>query len=302
VACLLLPLAPLGAQDPPKIPAGFTTELKLAIDPKAPRAKKLSSSEATELQAVLKGRLPILSPDKGTVEYHAPDDIRVRVKADAVTDTQLKLYRKPGIFELRHLEDVQTGVNPGGRFTLDLLNINGKVSMRFRERPEGRVVPIEKVLDASPLIVGNREVVPGSCKVVTGTTSMAVRVRFTEAGAKKLDRFAGEAGRLLAVVVDNEIVAINAVPQRPKSKKKDKAEREAELEAFSQVDVSGGFTSELEANALAVILNAGPLNYPLNVVSTKLIAGRDASRPVAAAAARTSPPAARAHTSRPPFG
>src|SRR3954452_11970534 len=85
----------------------FTTELKLAADRTKVRAERVHASDEKRIAAVLEKRLPILTRRGGTVQVKTMDDIRVRVPADALDPSRIRMFTRAGQFIVRHLADVQ---------------------------------------------------------------------------------------------------------------------------------------------------------------------------------------------------
>jgi len=257
VAALALVLAAL----PAPAQQDFPMEVRLAVAPSAKGTIKLTTADEKQIEEVLKKRAPILSTGEGKVEVRGPDDIRVRVPASKLAKSQLDMFVRPGRLEFRHLEDVYTASSPRGRYELDVLNVQGESVLRFRERESRRLVQLPEFLRRSPLILSTADLEPGGAKMIRETTYIAVRVEFNKRATKRLASFMGKPGRMLAIVLDGELISVNAVSQRPPKRKK------GEAEELGIVDIGGGFGSAEEAQDLAVVFNAGVLPHPLKVLS-----------------------------------
>jgi preprotein translocase subunit SecD len=259
-ACLAV-LAPARAQE------DFTTEVRLGLDHERPVARKLGAGDLKAIESVLTKRLPILGSKKGTVEARSLDDIRVRVQSGRVGDPEARMFARQGLLEFRYLEDVQTALNPRGRYLFDEINIQGDSRLRFRDRKTDKVLPLPEFLARCPLILSNEDLEPDAAQRVTGDTLMAVRVEFNSRSAKRLEQFLKKPGRLLAIVLDGEMISMNTVAERPKTDRKDKDARVQ----VAQIDIGGGFGSAAEAAYLAAVFNSGPLPCPLSVRSRQIV-------------------------------
>jgi preprotein translocase subunit SecD len=262
---LALTVAHASAQD------SFTTEVKLAVDRARTDVKKLRPTDTKTLEEVLKKRAPMLGAKDGKVDVRSFDDIRVRVLADKVEPSQLRMLGRPGQLELRYLENVQTSLNPKARYYVDVLSIQDKTTIRFRDRETNLPVAAPEFVRRCPLILSNADLEPDSAKVVGSGLLMAVRVRFTPRATRRLEGFTGKPGRLLAVMLDGELLSINAVTRKVNSGKKGGQKGDSDVD-LSELDLSGGFGTAEEAGYLALVLNSGPLPFPLTVVSNAIVA------------------------------
>jgi hypothetical protein len=278
-ACLLVTGTLAGAQEdpPPKKADGFSTELRLSIDPTRTDVGKISREQERRMEEVLRLRLPIFTTTgAGTASVQGPTDIKVRFPAENPTPLQLNALVRLGRFEIRHLDDLRTSENPRGRYDLNVLTITDqgkpRSDLRFFDHRSGRPVPMKEFIERCPVVAGGEDVEVAN--VVTSGALMAVRVQFTQAGTVKLQRFTKKPGRVLGVVLDNEVISISAVvgkaTKKPKGEK-GKTEKTVPDEEVSQVDVLGGFQTVEEANYLATVLTAGPLPAPLKVVGSRLV-------------------------------
>jgi len=260
---LALSLAPVCAQD-----EAVPIDVRLAVDLARIDARKLRPADTQAAGAVLKERLTVLSAEPGgQVDARAPEDIRVRVTAPKLAPSQLRLFSRTGRLELRHLDDLQTALKPKGRYLLEVYTVQQKRVIRFRDQRSREIVSAEKFLSGSPLVASGEDLLPGSARVVGDTGFATVRIRLKQAGSRRLDRFGREPGRMLAIVLDGEILGLTAVSQKPEKRK----DRKLDLDdAPSEVDIAAGFSTEAEARWLAVVLNSGPLPFPLTVTSPRL--------------------------------
>ncbi|HTE17842.1 MAG TPA: hypothetical protein VK689_05615 [Armatimonadota bacterium] len=260
--------APAPAPAPPAREA--TAEIRLAVTRTGGAREKLRPGDEKRLEEVIRKRLPILAAEGATLDYRSLDDLRIRVPAAQVTPSQLRMLTRVGRLEFRHLEDIQTSLNPRGDYMIDVLNIQGAQSestFRFRDRRTNRPIPATDFLRRCPLLASNEDLFPGSASKISSGVLLAVRVQFTDPASRRLDRFMSKPGRMLATVLDGEMVGINAVQQRVKRGKRQKGEDEQ----IAGVDITGGYATELEADHLAVVLNSGALPAALSVVSTRVL-------------------------------
>jgi preprotein translocase subunit SecD len=274
LAPLALALAAAQAAPEPPPPAEkqaeFATEVRLALDKERFAAKKVRSGAEKQLEEALKGRLALLGSTEGRVEVKSPEDIRVVVKSEKVDPTQLRTFTRIGRWELRHLDEVQTSLNPDGRVQIDVRNIqdaDGTQSVtRFRDRKSGALIPADRFFSQCPILATNADFNLGAARAVSGGALMAVRVQLTLPASKKLRRFLQKPGRVVGMTLDGEVVGLNVVGTPPKRRKGD-----PEL-GPEEIDILGGFATPEDCGYLAVILNAPPLPFPIKVLGTKLIA------------------------------
>ncbi len=171
---------------------------------------------------------------------------------------------------------------------MELVTVNdaggNRSSYRFRDRKTDRVYQPNEFLQRCPVLVSNADITPGSAETIRTTLFLVVRIQFTELGTLKLQRTLDQPGSMLATTLDGELISLNAVPPRErvliaKPRKQDREkrqpnappERSSEKDAAAQLELTGGFTSEEEAAALAAVINAGPLPFPLKVTSSRLV-------------------------------
>ena len=260
------------------------TELKLGIDRTRVRVEKVKL-DASELSEALDRRLTILAEQGSTVEVKGVDEIKIRVPLEKLTPAQERLLTRPGHLEFRHLEDVHTNLNPDGKYLIDVLTVQGKSELRFRDRSSGLPADSRKLVAKSPLLFDNNDLAPNGAQAVAN--GAIVRVKLTEKASKRLESFLKKPGRLVAVVLDDDIVSISAavttIPAKHKPKDKKKPDEMVVLpgqpevpaqkeEGGGQVDIPGGFSNPEEAAILASTLNAGQLPFPLTIRSRQVVA------------------------------
>ena len=266
----------------------FVQELKLAVDRKSAPDARLRPGDERVIEEVLKKRLRILSPDGGSVTVTAPDQILVKATGGkSISDAQLRQFTRPGRLELRHLDDIRTSLNDDARYVVETIHVQNRSVMRFRDTRTGRAVPLEEFLKRCPVLASTDDIEPESARLVSGLF-VGVRVEFKEKTARRLEAFSATPGRIVAVVLDGEVIALNGASrpvyrpvrgeQRPKETREERQarkQREKELEEARKreargLDITGGYASEEEAAYLARVLNSGALPAPLMVVSKSL--------------------------------
>jgi preprotein translocase subunit SecD len=249
-------------------PDHFAVEVRLGVDRTRTDIRKLRPADQKAIQEVLAKRLPILADrggKGGIVQVNSFDDILARVPVDKVGEPQLEMFGRRGVLEFRHLDDVQTTLNPDGRYLLDIISIQNKPQIRFRDRKTNQPVTAEAFIPRCPLVVSQADIAPDSARAGEGSPPV-VSIQFTDQGTKRLQGFASKPGRLLAMVLDSELLSINASVRKVRGKKK------GSTEEVGQMDITGACASPTEANYLAVVFNSGALPCPLTVRSTKLVA------------------------------
>jgi preprotein translocase subunit SecD len=249
-------------------PTGFSTEFRFGIDRTRAEARKLGRADERKLEQVLRRRLPIFAANGGEVEVRSLDEILVRAPIEEkVADGQIRMFVRPGVLEVRKLDDLQTSLNGDGRYNIEYREVQGVSSVRFRDRQKARAIPANEFLPRCPLLADNTDIVRDGVKVV-GETALFVRVALTQRAAERLAAFHRKVGRLMALSLDGELVGIlGSAPELLPNKK----ERPAGP-GLDTLDLAAGFSTADEAGYLAEVLNAGPLEVPLRLLSTRLIA------------------------------
>ena len=270
----------------------FTMEARFAADYKPTKETAANPVDPKQIEEVLKKRLPILTAGEGTVEIRSLEDIRVRVAADKLDDLQLRAFGRPGRVEMRHLEDVKVGVDGRGRYEIDILTIAAgrqqETKIRFKDRRTGRITPAAEFVAKCPLLVSGEDLVGDGARVVGSGAQMAVRVQVKEKPWRRVERLQGRDGALVAVTLDGELVSMNSIPPRSEfrriktkggkapaepPKRKERQPKEEDLkEEGGTFDLIGGFSDRDDAGYLAVVLNAGPLPFPLKTLSKEFVA------------------------------
>ena len=285
------PAKPRPKLDPVK---DFIMEYRFALDPvgepPSPEADRFGPRPVTRsaaspalragdldlkaIAAVLEKRLPILSLDPGEVEVVSPTDLRVRVPFARMSRGALKQFVRAGQLEVRRLDDIMTTLNPGGKYLIDTLNVNGAYSLRFRDRRSNKVISAKEYALRCPLLADTGDMEPDSAHRVGEGVQMGVRVQLNERATKRLRDFQKKPGRMAAVFLDGELLSVNAVTEkfRPPKRKRN----EPRDETLDEIDITAGFGNSEEAGYLANVLNSGALPYPLKVVSQGIMGGKTA--------------------------
>lgn len=264
------------------------TELKLGVDRTRVKVEKLGKTDPVTLREVLEKRVAAVAGAAGEVEVTDRDDIRVVAPLEKLTEAQVRILTQPGRIECRALEDVHSNLNPGGRYLIDVLTVQNETTLRFRDRQTNRQVQTSALLARSPLLLGNADFAPEGAHVLGNSL---VRVKLNERATARLNQFLKKPGRLMAVVMDGEVLAINAsvtpvAPPRRGKKKKKKAEpgvigaepmAEEPEQSAGFLDIPGSFSKPEEAAQLAGMINAGVLPYPLTVRSSRIVAESQSS-------------------------
>ncbi len=263
---LLIPvLAPLAAAAP-EPGADDTMEVRLAVDGARADLKRVRAADLETVAEILKKRLPILTVKEGDVQAASPESIRARFPAELLTELQLRAFARQGHLEIRALDGVKTQLNGRGRYMLDdrtVQDLNGaQTTLRFRDLETDRRLTAAEFLPRCPVLVGPEDLEPGAAQRVGQGLSLAVRVQFTRKAAIRLRRYTAQPGRLLAIVLDGEIVGLHVAARRVRKPGK------GQDEELGQLDVVAGFGTEEEAGYLALALNSGPLPLPLKLLGS----------------------------------
>jgi preprotein translocase subunit SecD len=263
------PAKPRPKLDPQK---DFITEFKFSLDRGKASATKLNEADLKAIAATLEKRLPILSVEPGEVEVVSIDDIRVRVPYSRLPAGALRQFTRPGQFAVRRLEDIHTSLNPGGDFVIESRNINGVFEMRFLNRRTSKRIPAQEYIENCPVLVATEDIEADSARRVGEGVQMSVRVLLNEEGTKRFRSFQKKPGRMAAMVLDGQVLSINAVTQKYREPKRKRGEPREET--LDELDISAGFGNADEAGFLANVLNSGALPYPLKLVSQGLMGGK----------------------------
>lgn len=259
----------------------FVTELHLAVDPAPLRGKKPDPRRVSAIEDVLKKRLVILGEQGTSVKVNSPEDIVIRAPLTRVAEVQQRMLGRIGRLEIRHLEEVQTNFNPDGRYLVEIVTVEDRSPtpteplIRFVDRRARVPVPAAEMIKRCPLLLTESDLEPGSARRV-GDALAVVRVKLTERASDRLQRFGLRPGRLLAVVLDGELLAIHSANpgDQPRRSSRDRRKSTSEDEPDPRADlaITGGFRGPYEAGYLAAVLNSGPLPYKLVVLSSRVVA------------------------------
>ncbi len=266
----------------------FRTEIRIGVDRNRVEVRRLGRADERRIGEVIQGRLPLFALEGGSVDVRSLDDVRLVVPVtQPATEFQLRALRRPGLLELRHLDEVQTSLNPKARYVLEYRQIVEMVPVKigegatarqvarpretsrigFRERDSNRPVSVLDVVSRSPLIASTDDILPGSAKVITDGP-LAVRVQFRVEATRRLSRFHEKPGRLLGIMLDGEMIGmVGSVPELAGARGKKATPR-----VVDSLDLPGTFAVPEEAGYLAVVLNSGALPVPITVLATRLIA------------------------------
>jgi preprotein translocase subunit SecD len=230
--------------------------------------KKGAASDPKILQAVLEKRLSILASENVKIEVRSGDEIVVRLPADTVDERRLKMFSRPGRLTLRHLDDIRTNLNPGGRYLVDHLVLPDRTETRFQDVRTGKVIPAPEFVRGCPVVLDNDDILLEGARALGDGVSLVVRVELNKRGTDRLRRFTSKPGRLVAITLDDEIVGMHAVTRKPAKRKKGTRGDEEP----GSIDVVGGFATREDAGYLATVFNSGVLTWPLKVVSRRGVA------------------------------
>ncbi|MBI5832327.1 MAG: protein translocase subunit SecD, partial [Armatimonadetes bacterium] len=140
----------------------------------------------------------------------------------------------------------------------------GKETTTFATKTDRSPVPTEVAYYEAPEFDGDKNILVGThlkANAVnvsfTKGTEPAVNLTLTSEGAKRFDKFARDNyKKFLAVYLDGEVIS---APQMNAT------------QFNGQVQISGGFQTLEEANALKILLNAGSLPVPVDVVEQRTV-------------------------------
>jgi preprotein translocase subunit SecD len=249
--------AVLGAGLPARSQDDFLTELQLAVDRSMVDPRKLKDVDLKTVQAVLEKRTAMLALKGGKVEAKSLEDIRVKAPATKINDAQKQMIGRMGQLEVRELEEVRGPLHPKARYMVEYRSIQGEVSLRIRDVETNLPIPMERFLPRCPLLFTSEDLAPEGASAIQGLGGSIIRVKLKERAAKQLERLTRKPGRMLAIVIDGDLMGIPVVSQK--------------LDA-GVLDLPAAFNNPEEAGYLAIVLNSGALPLPFKVVNTRLVA------------------------------
>jgi len=164
--------------------------------------------------------------------------------------------------EFRHLKDVQSTRNPGGRYKMEIDQgdpARGEPeTYRFTDTDTNKPVDQKVVLEQAPVIVRGDSLKPvSSAEINPGNAQPYVAFEFDSAGGKVFGDFTtANVNEVLAVVLDGKIISAPNIN---------------EPITGGKGQISGGFTTMAEASLLANLLNSGALPIAMRAAETQQV-------------------------------
>jgi preprotein translocase subunit SecD len=164
--------------------------------------------------------------------------------------------------EFRHLKDVQSTRNPGGRYKMETNPGNPAKgepeTYTFTDADSNKPVDQKVVLEDAPIIVRGGDLKPVSAAEINpGNAQPYVSFEFNATGGKVFGDFTtANVNEILAVVLDDKIISAPNIN---------------EPITGGKGQISGGFTTMLEARLLANLLNSGALPIAMRAAETQQV-------------------------------
>lgn len=267
VALLVLAAASIWYSVSPQFPIQLGLDLRggmrvtLEPDP-AKGATNVPAETMAQVRSVLENRVNSFGLAGSEVRLKGENQILVLLPGVKDPKEALERIAKTAVLEFRHLDDVQTQRNPGGRYKMDIVPGNPQRGeperYTFIDTDTNKSVPATEVLKDARLIVTGKDLEPKSVPDINTTNGQPfVSFEFKPEGARLFGEFTQDnVGEILAVVLDNEIISAPNIN---------------EPITGGKGQISGGFATIQEATVLANLLNSGALPVPLRAAETQTV-------------------------------
>ncbi len=196
---------------------------------------------------IIRSRVDTLGVSEPQIQKQVPD--RVIVQLPGVNDPQqaIEVVGQTAQMSIRLLP---TELEPAA----DPTDPNNTL---FRDKQTGNIVPIEQVIERSPLMVGGDDVKPTSQVGYDEAGQPSVSFELQGEGSRRFaEQTARNIGRFMPIFLDQRCISAPTI-------------RSAITGGSGQI--SGGFENIQEARDLALLLNSGALPAPIDVVENRTI-------------------------------
>jgi SecD/SecF fusion protein len=208
-----------------------------------------------QVKEVVQRRVDRLGVAEAQVVTQGTDRVQVELPGIKDPDEAVQLLGTTAMLEFRKVPE---------KYVPHTEHVGGKETTTFQLKDSGQTVPTEVVYYEAPDFDGNKNILTGADLVgsqvaVSFDESLhpAVGLKLTSAGATKFDRFAKDNfKKYLAIYLDHEIISAPVMQA---------------TEFHGQVRISGGFETVEEANNLKILLSAGSLSVPVDVVEQRTV-------------------------------
>lgn len=271
-----------GAQEemqPPPPGETVQTTLVLREDLQQLRGIRPDRRQWEEAARILQARLALLT-GTARLELRA-DSVLLTVEGPQVDSLRSEYLIRPLRLRLYELKDMLPGRDGRTRFELEQNSSTSEVgapaqTYSVRERRTGRLIPLSEYLSKCRVIVEPTELSNATVVSADGLPA-AVRVELNKKATERLEKVSSGRATLLALLLDDRVVTLQATTPRPKPARRKKDEEEAET-APLVIDLIGPFRAPEEISFLATGLRSGPLPFAMRIAS------REVQRPVPPAA------------------
>lgn len=251
--------------------AFFLKELQ-QLFPKAvslgdPKEMIIPTNAIAQVKDVISRRVDKLGVAEAQVSTQGTDRVAVQLPGIKDPDEAMRMLGTTARLEFRRVPDNYEPEPHKGA--------GGKETTTFHIKGQGgKAVPTDVVYYEAPEFKGNKNILVGSDLKANNVTvgfdqamKPTVNLQINSAGARRFDEFAADSyHKYLAIYLDREVISAPRMNAR----------------SFNgQVQISGGFENTEEANALRILLNAGALPVPVDVVEQRTVSatlGADAVR------------------------
>lgn len=219
-----------------------------------PAVQDIGENALQQVEDVITRRVDRLGVSEANVFRQGEDRIVVELPGLKDPDEAVELLGTTARLEFRKIPE---------RYRPDVATEDGRERTTFVNEATGEPVPTDIVYYEAPEFAGNKNVITGSgLKPNSATVTFeqsgqpAVSLELKGDAAKRFDQFAADnLNEFLGIFLDKEAIS---APQM-------------EARRFGgQVQIHGGFTMD-EAKQLQVLLNAGALPLPVDVVEQRVV-------------------------------
>jgi protein-export membrane protein SecD/preprotein translocase SecF subunit len=231
-------------------------------DDTKPDGQNVPADKILRVRDVLESRVNSFGLSGAEVRLKGDKQILVMLPGAKNPKEALGIISKVAQLEFRHLRNVQSERNANGRYRMSEIKgdpTKGEADeYQFTDTIENKKVPVDQVLEDSPLILKGNLLRPNSKPQLSPSNGQPyVEFELNPEGAKVFGDFTSEnQGEILAVVLDGKVITAPNI-------------REPITEGHGQI--SGGFKNMGEARVLANLLNSGSLPVPLRAAETQVV-------------------------------
>jgi protein-export membrane protein SecD/preprotein translocase SecF subunit len=260
----------LSPQHPVALGLDLRGGMRVTLEPdmeKLDSGQKIDAQTMQSVRDVIENRVNSFGLSGAEVRLKGDNQILVLLPGARNPQDALKIIVTVAQLELRHLNNTQTSRNPSARFKMNVGrgdSAKGEPdTYSFTDTADGDkpVAPdkvTEVVLKDTPLILRGSALKPTSRAEINPNNGQPyVSFELGPEGTRVFGDFTtGNQGEILAIVLDNKVISAPSI-------------NEPITEGHGQI--SGGFSTVLEAKVLANLLNSGSLPIPMKPVEIQTV-------------------------------